>query len=66
MITLDQYREEMARILKQLANALETLPDTLDRKCTLPGGVVDAIQVEMDKERTSLVLQLEDINERAA
>lgn len=59
LITLDQYREEMARILKQLANALETLPDTLERKCALSGVVVDAIQTEMDKERTALVLQLE-------
>ena len=67
LITLDQYREEMARILKQLANALETLPDTLERKCALSGAVVDAIQTEMDKERTALVLQLEGAtDERAA
>lgn len=46
-------------ILKQLANALETPPDTLERKCALSGVVVDAIQTEMDKERTALVLQLE-------
>jgi phage terminase Nu1 subunit (DNA packaging protein) len=66
LITLDQYREELARILKQLANTLETLPDTLERKCALPPASISAMQAELDKERMALVARLEVSNECAA
>lgn len=66
LITLDQYREELARILKQLANTLETLPDTLERKCALPPASISAMQAELDKERMALVARLEASNECAA
>lgn len=66
LITLDQYREELARILKQIANTLEVLPDTLERKCALQASVVSELQQELDRERAALVSRLEVANECAA
>ncbi len=58
LLTLDDYRLELARILKQVANTLETLPDTLERKCALPPDALIAVQEEIDKERAMLVAAL--------
>lgn len=65
LITLDQYREEMARILKCISSALETLPDVLERKCALQPATVSAMQDEIDRERSLLVLALGQQNECA-
>ena len=65
LITLDQYREELSRILKQIANTLEVLPDVLERKCALQTAVVSALQNELDKERAALVSKLEITDECA-
>lgn len=54
LITLDEYRGEMARILKQLAYWVETLPDALERKCALEPSVVSSLQAESDSERAVL------------
>lgn len=54
LITLDEYRGEMARILKQLAYWVETLPDALERKCALDPSVVNLLQAESDSERAAL------------
>ncbi|MCP5197671.1 MAG: DUF1441 family protein [Gammaproteobacteria bacterium] len=66
LITLDQYREEMARILKRIAHVLEMLPDILERKCALPPTAVATLQAELDKERDQLVSALEATDECAA
>lgn len=58
LITLDQYREEMARILKQVANTLETLPDSLERKCGISPSVVTQMVKEIDGERAALAERL--------
>lgn len=60
LLTLDDYRAEMARILKQVAGTLETLPDILERKCALPPDAVLRAQEEIDKERALLVAALVD------
>jgi phage terminase Nu1 subunit (DNA packaging protein) len=58
LITLDEYRTEMARILKRVATTLETLPDTLERKCALAPEIVAKMQDELDKERSLLASAL--------
>ncbi len=58
LITIDEYRAEMARILKQVAGTLETLPDVLERKCALSPDAVLRAQEEIDKERALLVAAL--------
>lgn len=60
LITLDEYRKEMARILKQVATTLETLPDTLERQCALPPDVVSKMQDAIDRERAILAAALVD------
>ena len=60
LITLDEYRREMARILKKIATTLETLPDTLERQCALPPDVVSKMQDAIDRERALLAHALVD------
>lgn len=58
LVTLDEYRAEIARILKSLAGTLETLPDVLERSCGLQPSVVVALQNEIDRERAALADRL--------
>ena len=59
LITLDEYREEMARMLKHVAHAFETLPDVLERKCALDAGTVVTMQSEIDGVRSWLADSME-------
>lgn len=65
LITLDEYRTEMARMLKHIAHAFEVLPDTLERKCALEPSVVIAMQTEIDALRAWLadVMEVNGIDE---
>lgn len=59
LITLDEYREEMARMLKHVAHAFETLPDVLERKCALDSRVIVSMQSEIDGVRSWLADSME-------
>lgn len=65
LITLDEYRTEMARMLKHVAHAFEVIPDTLERKCALEPPVVIAMQTEIDALRAWLadVMEVNGIDE---
>lgn len=54
LVTLDEYRKEMAAILKDVAAMLETLPDVLERKCGLHPDAVLVMQSVLDETRTAL------------
>jgi hypothetical protein len=60
LVTLDEYQEELARVFKELANFLETLPDTLERKCTLQPVVVETMQKLIDEQREMLATRICD------
>lgn len=54
LVTIDVYREELARVLKEVAMTLETLTDVLERKCNLPPETVIVMQSILDEQRTKL------------
>lgn len=62
LVTLDEYQQEMSRVLKEVAFTLETLPDVLERKCALPPAAVIAMQRLLDDQRAALADRV-DANE---
>ena len=54
LVTLDEYQDEMSRVLKDIAMTLETLPDVLERKCALSPDAVLTMQQLLDEQRTAL------------
>lgn len=54
LVSADIYREEMSRVLKEIAITLETLPDVLERKCNLSPDAVLIMQKILDDQRTQL------------
>lgn len=63
LVTLDEYRQEMARVLKEIAATLETLPDVLERKCSLAPDAVITMQGILDDIRTGLADRIIDHGE---
>lgn len=65
LVTVDEYRDELARILKPIADCLETLPDVLERKCGLPPDAVIMMQAIIDEQRAALADRLTDTDAAA-
>jgi len=63
LVTVDEYRDELAGILKEVAATLETLPDVLERKCPMDGHTIIELQTILDRERAALALKLADAGE---
>jgi hypothetical protein len=59
LVSLDEFRSEMARVLKEIAAALETLPDVIDRKCHLPPAAIDQMQKILDEQRDTIADRIE-------
>lgn len=58
LVRIDQYRAEMARILKSLADTLETLPDELERQAGLTPHQAERLISVLDAERSRLADRL--------
>lgn len=60
LVTIDEYRDELAAVLKEVAACLETLPDVLERKCGLSPETVEMMQQTIDDQRAMLADRLTD------
>lgn len=60
LVTVGDYRDELARVLKPIADCLETLPDVLERKCSLSPDAVIIMQQVIDEQRAALADRLTD------
>lgn len=54
LCTTDEFRDSQAQTLKQVAMALETLPDVLERACNIGPETVIKMQQVLDDQRTAL------------
>ena len=59
LVTLEDFRAELARVLKQIAATLETLPDAIDRKCHLSPDAIEQMQKLIDEQRLAIAERLE-------
>ena len=55
LVSLDAYREEISTVVKSLVQFLETLPDELERNCSLPAEAVEEMERMIDKQREHFV-----------
>lgn len=63
-----ESEQEMAALLKIVAEAFDTLPDILERDCGLPAATLLKVETVLDKRRDDLYLRLtedEDANSAA-
>lgn len=62
--------QEMARVVKIMVRAFDTIPDKIERDCGAPALVVERVERELDAARESIYEQIvqpdEDDAERAA
>lgn len=54
VVFIEDYRNEMARVFKMVANGLEICPDKIERKLGLAPEIVIALQEEIDAIRSIL------------
>lgn len=64
LITVDEYVDALAPVLKLYGQQLETLPDVLQRKCALNPKTVIALQKMVDEWRENIAKDFEKLCKR--
>lgn len=60
LVSIHEYNDELSRIVKELAEFLETLPDELGQSCPLPPETIEELQAAIDNQRGMLLERLKN------